>query len=98
MHEHMLLKIYIIGNSARSAQTTERLKSILESHYKDCYRLEIIDLLTEPHRAEEDKILATPTVIKEFPAPTIKLVGEISDEKRILDALNFEPRGAESQR
>jgi circadian clock protein KaiB len=56
------------------------------------YELTIIDVLELPQQAEEDKILATPTLIKEAPAPVRRVVGDLSNEQSLLLALDLNPK------
>ncbi|MEO0326426.1 MAG: circadian clock KaiB family protein, partial [Myxococcota bacterium] len=55
------------------------------------YVLEVIDVLENPERADEEKILATPTLIKSLPPPLRKLIGDMSDRERVLAGLDLEP-------
>ena len=62
------------------------------------YQLEIIDVLEQPQVAEDDKILATPTLIKQLPPPLRRVIGDLSDKTKVLlglevrrDAENSDP-------
>lgn len=87
-----LLKLYITGHTARSRQAISTLRQICETVLANQYELIIIDVLERPQQAEEDKILATPTLIKEAPAPSRRVIGDLSDEKRLLLALDLNPK------
>jgi len=83
------LRLYVIGKTPRSVKAIEDLKTILEDKFKDQYSLEIVDIFENPGLAEEDKILATPTVIKILPAPIRKIVGNLSDREKVLLGLDL---------
>ena len=83
------IRLYVIGKTPRSAKAIEDLKTILEDKFKDQYSLEVVDIFENPGLAEEDKILATPTVIKILPAPIRKIVGDLSDREKVLLGLDL---------
>jgi circadian clock protein KaiB len=62
----------------------ENLKRICDEELTSGYELEVIDILRDPRSAEQDKIIATPTLVKRQPAPICKLVGDLSDRKRVM--------------
>lgn len=65
------------------------LKNILEQEFKGVYTLKVIDVLKNPQLAEEDKILATPTLSKILPPPVRKIIGDLSDRERVLIGLDL---------
>ncbi len=89
--EKCILKLYITGKTQRSDQTITNLKKIYE--YEPCqeYELEIIDVLEHPQLAAKDKILATPTLIKELPPPIRRIIGDFSDSEKVLIGLDLQP-------
>jgi circadian clock protein KaiB len=58
------------------------------------YELEIVDVLEHPQRAEDEKILATPTLIKQLPLPLRRVIGDLSDKEKVLMGLEVRPNGA----
>jgi circadian clock protein KaiB len=84
-----LLKLYILKQKADSRKAIVTLKSILETELKGRYSLEVIDVLENPQRAEEDKIIATPTLVKVSPPPVRKIVGDFSDKEKVLAGLGL---------
>jgi circadian clock protein KaiB len=86
MHE---FKIYIAGHTRTSSYTVERFEQFLKNKFKDQYSLKIIDVLQNPEMAEEDKIIATPSVVKVLPKPSRKIFGDLSDEERVITALSL---------
>ena len=89
---HYVLKLYISGSSTRSAKAVSNIQSICEQHLAGRYELEIIDVFQQPELARENNLLAAPTLIKEQPDPARRLVGDLSDESRVLYSLNITRR------
>lgn len=89
MVDKFLLKLYITGQTARSIRAIANLYRICEQELPGQYELIIIDLLERPQLAEEEKILATPTVIKVLPPPMRRLIGDLSDEAQVLRGLDL---------
>ncbi|MDJ0524050.1 MAG: circadian clock protein KaiB, partial [Microcystis sp. M53600_WE12] len=65
------------------------LKNILEEEFQGVYALKVIDVLKNPQLAEEDKILATPTLAKVLPPPVRKIIGDLSDREKVLIGLDL---------
>ena len=84
-----VLKLYVAGNTPNSVRALKMLKTILEQEFKGVYALKVIDVLKNPQLAEEDKILATPTLAKVLPPPVRKIIGDLSDRERVLIGLDL---------
>jgi circadian clock protein KaiB len=84
-----LLKLFITGQTARSQLAIENLRRICEEEFQNQYELIVIDILRRPQLAEDDKILATPTVIKELPPPIRRIIGDLSDKEKVLLGLDL---------
>jgi len=84
-----VLKLYVAGNTPNSARALKTLKSILEQDFQGVYALKVIDVLKNPQLAEEDKILATPTLSKVLPPPVRKIIGDLSDREKVLIGLDL---------
>jgi len=84
-----LLKLFVTGQTIRSGRAITNLRRILEKELGTEYELIIIDVLERPQDAEHDKILATPTLIKEFPPPVRRVIGDLSDTKQVLMGLEL---------
>lgn len=84
-----VLKLYVAGNTPNSIRALRTLRNILEQEFKGVYALKVIDVLKSPHLAEEDKILATPTLSKILPPPVRKIIGDLSDRERVLIGLDL---------
>lgn len=87
--EHYTLILYIAGTANQSRQALENIKSICERHLKGCYTLQVIDIYQQPLLARSQQIIATPTLIKESPAPIKRLIGNMENRERVLAALNL---------
>ena len=83
------LRLYVIGQTPNSMRALENLKRICEEQLTDEYDLQVIDVLKEPHLAEKDKIIATPTLVKELPPPLHKIIGDLSDRDKVLVGLDL---------
>ncbi len=84
-----VLKLYVAGNTPNSVRALKTLKNILEQDFKGVYALKVIDVLKNPQLAEEDKILATPTLSKVLPPPLRKIIGDLSDREKVLIGLDL---------
>jgi circadian clock protein KaiB len=84
-----VLKLYVAGNTPNSIRALRTLNTILEEEFKGVYALKVIDVLKNPQLAEEDKILATPTLAKILPPPVRRIIGDLSDRERVLIGLDL---------
>jgi circadian clock protein KaiB len=84
-----VLKLYVAGNTPNSVRALKTLKNILEQEFQGVYALKVIDVLKNPQLAEEDKILATPTLAKVLPPPVRKIIGDLSDREKVLIGLDL---------
>ena len=85
------LRLYVAGNTARSITALRNLKRYCEEHLKGEYAIEVIDLLVSPKLAEGDQILAVPTLVKKVPEPVRKIIGDLSNEEKVLVGLDIRP-------
>lgn len=88
---HYILKLYVTGTSPRTQIAIENLNRICKQDLDGRYELEIIDVLEHPQRAEDEKILATPTLIKQLPPPLRRVIGDLSDKDKVLLGLEVRP-------
>ena len=82
-----LLKLYVTGSTPRAAAAIENLRRICERDLSGEYTLEIIDVREQPEAAERDRVLATPTLIKQLPPPLRRVIGDLSDRDKVLFGL-----------
>ncbi|MCF2972219.1 circadian clock protein KaiB [Synechococcus sp. Nb3U1] len=84
-----VLKLYVAGNTPNSLRALNTLQDILEKEFRGVYSLKVIDVLKNPQLAEEDKILATPTLAKILPPPVRKIIGDLSNREKVLIGLDL---------
>lgn len=89
--ERWELRLYIAGNTPRSIAALSNLKKYCEEHLKGRYKIEVIDLLVQPQLAAGDQILAVPTLVRKVPEPIRKIIGDLSNEEKVLVGLNIRP-------
>ena len=85
------LRLYVAGQTQKSVTAFANLNRICEEHLKGKYRLEVIDLLKNPQLARGDQILAIPTLVRKLPEPMKKIIGDLSNEERVLVGLDIRP-------
>jgi circadian clock protein KaiB len=83
------LRLYVTGKTAQSERAISNLRTIINEELNENYELEIIDILEHPQLAEDEKILATPTLLKELPPPVRKIIGDLSDKGKVLLGLDL---------
>jgi len=88
------LRLYIAGKTEKSNTALTNLKKYCEEHLKGQYRIEVIDLLVQPQLAEGDQIFAIPTLVRKVPEPIRKIIGDLSNEEKVLVGLNIRPVNA----
>ncbi|ACK67877.1 KaiB domain protein [Rippkaea orientalis PCC 8801] len=84
-----VLKLYITGNTINSQRAIANLLRICQEELDDHYTVEIIDVLEQPQKAEVEKILVTPTLIKELPPPLQRIIGDMSNTQKVLLGLDL---------
>jgi circadian clock protein KaiB len=84
-----VLKLYVTGLTPRSQDAVKNLRKILNEDYKGVYSLRMIDVVKHPNLAEDDKILATPTLIKILPPPVRRIIGDLSNKEKVLLGLDL---------
>jgi circadian clock protein KaiB len=86
-----LLKLYVTGKTPRAEKAIANLRRICEEELQGKYELQIIDVLEHPQLADDEKILATPTLIKRLPPPLRRVIGDLSDKEKVLLGLDVWP-------
>ena len=85
------LRLYVAGNTPKSLTALKNLRKYCETHLAGQYHIEVIDLLVQPQLAEGDQILAIPTLVRKVPEPIRKIIGDLSNEEKVLVGLNIRP-------
>jgi circadian clock protein KaiB len=89
-----VLRLYVTGTTSKSVHAIQNVKRICDEHLGGRYELEVVDLYKNLPLARGDQIIAAPTLIKRLPAPLRRLIGDMSDEQRVLVGLDLRPRKA----
>ena len=84
-----VLRLFVSGSTAKSALAIENIKRICEQHLKNLYDLEVIDIYQQPNLARDGQIVAVPTLIKLSPLPLRRLIGDLSNPKKVLIGLDL---------
>ena len=87
-----LLRLYVTGTTGRSMRAIQNVRRICEEHLQGLYDLEVVDIYRNLPLARGDQIIAAPTLIKRLPVPLRRLIGDMSDEQRVLVGLDIRPR------
>ena len=87
--ERYELKLYVTGTSPRSGQALANVRALCDEYLPGRYDLEVIDIYQQPSVAVSEQIVAAPTLIKLFPAPTRRMIGDLSNRDKILIGLNL---------
>ena len=90
------LRLYVTGRSPSCLRAIENLRLACEQHLAGRHRIELVDLLENPSRAADDQILAVPTLVRHYPPPIRKIVGDLSDTGRLLAGLQLQIRKGEA--
>jgi circadian clock protein KaiB len=87
------LRLYVIGQTQTTLKTIANLRAICEAHVDGYYRIEVVDLLRQPQLAEEDQILAVPTLVRCLPLPLKRVIGTLADTEKVLVGLDLRTAG-----
>ena len=85
------LRFYVAGQTTKSVAALANLRRICEAHLAGEYSIEVIDLREHPGLAAGDQILAVPTLVRRLPEPIRKIIGDLSNEERVLVGLDVQP-------
>jgi circadian clock protein KaiB len=86
------LRLYVAGQTPKSITALANLKRLCESHLAGRYRLEVVDLVNQPHLARRDDIVVIPTLVRTLPPPIRKIIGDLSNVERVLVGLDVVAR------
>jgi len=84
-----ILKLFVTGILPNSVRAVVNIKAICEKYLKDRYELEIIDIYQQPELAIAEEIIAVPVLIKKFPLPEERVIGDLSDTEKVLKGLHL---------
>ena len=88
-----VLRLYVAGATDRSRQALLRVRRLCETELRGQYELEVIDIYQQPILARDGQILATPTLVREFPRPVRRLIGNLSNTAGLFVGLDLDTKG-----
>ncbi len=94
--EKLELRLYIAGQTPKSVLALSNITQYCKEHLLGKYSIEVIDLLKNPQLAAGDQIFAIPTLVRKFPEPLRKIIGDLSDKEKVLVGLNIRPVNKEN--
>lgn len=87
------LCLYASGDEEKTDKTARLLKEICDENLAGKCEIEVVDIMTNPQTAAKENIIATPCLIKKYPPPTKRLIGDLTDKKKLLKGLGIEDNG-----
>ncbi len=84
-----VLRLYVAGNTPQSSRAITNIKALCETHLTGRYTLTVVDLHEQTDLAADDQVVATPTLVRQLPLPVRRLLGDLSQEERVLVALDL---------
>ena len=85
------LRLYVAGQTQKSMTALANLRRVCEQHLAGRYDIEVIDLMKNPQLAAGDQILAIPTLVRRLPAPLKRIIGDLSNNEKVLVGLDIRP-------
>lgn len=83
------LRLFITGTTPKCARAIENIRAICEANLPGRYELEVIDIYQHPELAKPEQIVVTPTLVKKLPLPFRRMIGDLSDNERVLVGLDI---------
>ena len=87
--EHYVLRLYVTGSTPRSVDAIAAIRSLCRERLEGHYDLEVIDLRQHPQLARDEQITAVPLLVRKLPLPLRRVIGDLSDEERVLFGLDL---------
>lgn len=87
--DRYVLSLYVADSNPKSLRALQHIKKICEEHLAGRYDLEVIDIYQQPEKLEEDQVFAIPTLIKRFPYPLQRLIGDMTDTEKVMIYLDL---------
>lgn len=91
---HFVLRLFVTGSTKHSVRAVANLNRLCERHLQGRCEMEVVDIYQFPERAAPAQIFAAPTLVKEFPLPARRIIGDMTDEAGVLSALGLPARSA----
>ena len=86
---HYRLRLFVTGTTPRSSRAIQNIRNICERELQGHYDLEVIDIYQHPEQAKPEQIVVTPTLVKKLPLPFRKIIGDLSNQERVLVGLDI---------
>lgn len=96
--ERWLFRLYIAGQSPESLAALNNIRSILEEYLPGCHELTVMDVVQYPLTAIKDGILVTPTLLKIYPHPFVRIVGNLNDQEQVVKSLDLPGHSSQEER
>jgi circadian clock protein KaiB len=87
------MRLYVTGATPRSTAAITNLRKLCEKHLPGQYDLKVIDIFQQPKLAREGQIIAAPTLVKSFPLPLRRFIGDMSNSDNLLNGLEIQSAG-----
>lgn len=87
------LRLYVAGQTPKSLSAFANLKKLCEEHLIGRYQIEIVDLIKQPQLAQNDQIVALPTLVRKLPVPIKRVIGDLSNLERVMVGLDLQRSG-----
>jgi len=87
------IRLFVTGTTSRSLRAIQNIRNICEDKLPGRYKLEVVDIYQHPETASRDQIVVTPTLVKSMPLPVRRVIGDLSDEARVLIGLDLVAHG-----
>ena len=84
-----VLRLFVTGILPNSTRAIVNIRTICEKYLKNRYELEIIDIYQQPDMALTEEIIAVPVLIKKFPLPEVRMIGDLSNIEDVLKELDL---------
>jgi len=85
------LRLYVAGQTPKSLAAVANLQKICEENLAGRYKIEVIDLVTQPQLAAGDQIVAIPTLVRRLPPPLKRMIGDLSNTEKVIVGLDLRP-------
>ncbi len=85
-----LFRLYVTGATLRSTRAVRNLTQLCDQHLAGRYKLEVVDIYQQPALASQEQIIAAPTLVKQFPLPLRRFIGDLSNKEHLLLGLDIE--------
>ena len=92
--ERYVLRLFIAGMTSRAGRAIESVRAMCNEHLAGRYELEVIDIYQQPGLAKGEQIIAAPTLLKKLPLPFRRIIGDMSNNERLLTGLDIVRKGA----